>query len=94
MNKYMLTIQHDYQKVAYICYKAENTKQAESKAESIFKAYKLEPVFKPTRLGAITGNFEGHKPRIKGHWLSKWIPNANSCNAWGQLSGGYWGSVE
>ena len=92
MNKYMLTIQHDFQKVAYICYKAENTEQAEIKAKSLFNEYKLAPVFVPKN-PYITGNFSGRKPAIKGHWLQKWVKDANSVNAWGQSSGGYWTSI-
>ena len=94
MNKYMLTVQHYFQKVAYIEFKADNDEQARIKAESIFDQYKKEPVFAPTSLGAITGNFSGQKPRIEGHWLSKWVLSDTACNAWGRPTGGYWGSME
>lgn len=92
--KYMLTIQHDFQKVAYIEFKADNNEQAKVKAESLFNAYKNESIFTPTSYRAVTGNFSGYKPSIKGHWISKWVLSDTACNAWGRPTGGYWGAME
>lgn len=83
----MLTVQHYYQKVAYIEFKAENDEQAVIKAESIFKDYENEPTFTPTSFGIVTGNFSGLKPRIKGHWVNRWVLSDTACNAWGRPIG-------
>lgn len=94
MNKYMLTIQHDQQKVAYIEFTAENNNQAKIRGNAIFEQYKNEPVFRPTAWGVITGNFSGHKPRITDRYISVWVKSPTACNAWGAPSGGYWKGIK
>ena len=89
-NKYMLTIQHDYQKVAYVEFRSENDNKAKEQAERIFNNYQTEKYFQPTFGNGTSGNFSGIKPRITGHWVSKWVSSEIAVNAWGQSSGGYW----
>ena len=92
MNKYMLTIQHDDQKVAYIEFKSENDDQAKITGENIFRNYATEESFIP-RYPVSSGNFTGLKPRIKSHYVSKWNSDVNALNANGRPCGGYWSSV-
>ena len=91
--KYMLTIQHDQQKVAYIEFQADNDSAAMKAGESIFACYKTIPAFIP-RAPHESGNFIGYKPPIKSRNVSKWIENVIARNAWGRPCGGYWSTIE
>lgn len=91
--RYMLTIQHNQQKVAYIEFEAGNDNAAIETGESILKRYKAAPAFMP-RMPYESGNFTGYKPSIKTHYLSKWVDNVNVCNAWGVPCGGYWSTIK
>ena len=90
--KYMLTIQHDYQKVAYIEFKADSDNAAIRTGEFIFEQYKTIPTFSQSH--QESGNFTGRKPPIKAHHISKWVNNANAANAWGQPCGGCWSTIK
>ena len=90
--KYMLTIQHDDQKVAYIEFTADNDLAALKAGESIFQQYKTVSAFMPRMYES--GNFTGYKPPIKSCHVSKWVNDANACNAWGRPCGGYWSTIE
>lgn len=92
MSKYMLTIQHDNQKVAYIEFDSSDDELAKQQGESIFKQYEKQPEFIP-RWPDITGNFSGYKPRIENRRISKWIESNTITNGWGRASGGYWKSI-
>lgn len=91
-NKYMLTIQHEFQKVAYIEFKSDSDDQAKQAGEDIFANYKgvssLDGRYYPT-----SANFSGVKPPIKSHHVSKWVLSDTAVNGWGELSGGYWSSI-
>lgn len=88
MEKYNLTIQHEYQKVAYIEFRAENDSIALSVANGLLNEYKAKDSFIPRY--PMSGNFSGVKPPIKSYHVSKWVNNPNSVNAWGMPCGGYW----
>lgn len=91
MNKYQLTVQHDFQKVAYIEFQAESDDAAKIQAEKILSNYKNQPFFSPVY--PMSGNFTGQKPRITNTWVAKWIYSAIATNAWGGSSGGYWSDL-
>lgn len=93
MNKYMLTIQHAEQKVAYLEFMAENDEQARRQGEALFSEYASHPNFTPGYARHSSGNFSGPKPRIISHRVSIWIKSETATNAWGSLSGGYWSNL-
>lgn len=93
MSKYMVTVQHAYQKVAYIEFMSQDDDLAVIKSRIIFEGYKEDPAFMP-KYPYESGNFWGRKPPIIDHWLSKWIPSDIACNAWGRPCGGYWGGLD
>ncbi len=90
--KFMLTIQHECQKVAYIEFKADNILKALEVGESLFVEYKTQKNF-IQKQPYVSGNFSGYKPPIKSHHVSKWVGDTNATNALGQPSGGYWKNI-
>lgn len=93
MAKYMLTVQHSQQKVAYLEFLASDDSDAKTKGEQLFKLYQSESDFR-TKAPYITGNFSGAKPPITNHWVSKWLESETAINAWGQYCGGYWETLQ
>ena len=87
--KYMLTIQHEEQKVSYTEFLADSDKLALSQAEIIFKNYQSQEFFM-RKYPYISGNFTGRKPQIKNHHVSKWVNSETAVSAWGFFTGGYW----
>lgn len=94
MNKYMVMVQHEDQKVAYLEFKSPNHKQAKKEAVNIFENYKNETKFIPSYAKGTSGNFTGSKPRIKYYSVSKWVVSNTAVNAWGGLCGGSWESLK
>lgn len=91
--KYMLTVQHENQKVAYIEFTAENDELAKTGGENLFRTYKSLPNFIPLWSKGVSGNFTGAKPAIKNHHVSKWILSETATNANGVFCGGYWAKI-
>lgn len=90
MQKYMVMVQHNDQKVAYIEFKSVNDKQAKIDSVNVYKNYVNEKFFQPSYAKGTSGNFTGVKPAIRYYSVSKWVESQTATNAWGQLSGGYW----
>jgi hypothetical protein len=93
MNKYMLTIQHVSQKVAYIEFNSESNEQAKLDGELIFSNYKNISSFMSNMGKGMSGNFTGAKPPIVEYHFSEWVRSKTATNAWGAPSGGYWSNI-
>ena len=89
MHKYMLTIQHEEQKVAYINFVAKGDVSARKEAEILLDEYNQKE-FIIQKFPNISANFYGVKPKIVSTHLSKWKNSETATNAWGLYCGGYW----
>jgi hypothetical protein len=92
MKQYMLTVQHEEQKVIYIPFMSSSDKKAKQEGERIYSEYKTHDTIIPVY--PITGNFTGTKPPVKYWEVSKWVSDQNACNAWGRPCGGYWKTLK
>lgn len=89
--KYMLTIQHEDQKVAYFEFTSSDDESAKKSAENKLSEYNEKKGFAP--IYPFSGNFSGIKPAIKNTHVSKWIFSNTAQNAWNNFSGGYWKDI-